>query len=94
MKVSDAYLDHFRARVIQDALSEATAHYWLRRAAALEGARPRSGDFHGHATHDDLARRDRENAAAAEACRRHATLWPMGGPIEPIVWQALAGEAA
>lgn len=29
------YIDHFRARVLQDALAEATADYWLRRGAAF-----------------------------------------------------------
>jgi hypothetical protein len=28
----DEYVEHFRARVLQDALNEATATYWLRRA--------------------------------------------------------------
>ncbi len=27
-----AHIEHFRARVLQDALAEATAAYWLRRA--------------------------------------------------------------
>lgn len=28
----DAYVSHFRARVLQDALAEATTAYWTRRA--------------------------------------------------------------
>lgn len=30
------YVDHFRARVLQDAIAEATASYWLRRAATFD----------------------------------------------------------
>lgn len=36
------HLEHFRARVLQDALNEASADYWLRRAEQYEdAARPR-----------------------------------------------------
>ena len=37
MKVADLpeHLEHFRARVLQDALNEATAAYWQRRAEAF-----------------------------------------------------------
>lgn len=34
------YLDHFQRRVLQDALAEATAAYWLRRAEDFERAKP------------------------------------------------------
>lgn len=30
------YVEHFRARVLQDALAEATSSYWLRRAEAFD----------------------------------------------------------
>lgn len=33
--MNDAYIDHFRHRVLQDALAEATADYWLRRGEAF-----------------------------------------------------------
>jgi hypothetical protein len=36
----DAYVDHFRMRVLQDALNEATAAYWLKRAKTFESAAP------------------------------------------------------
>ena len=45
-----AYLEQFTRRTITDAITEATAAHWRRRAAALEWARPRSGDFTGKAT--------------------------------------------
>lgn len=34
------YLDHFRWRVLQDGLAEATATYWLKRADDFEQAKP------------------------------------------------------
>lgn len=62
------------SRAIEDALSEATPGYWRRRAAALEAARPRPGDFPGRASEAELAERDRRLADAASACRRAAVL--------------------
>jgi hypothetical protein len=38
-------LDHFRARILQDALTEATAEYWERRAQQFVDAIPRAGDY-------------------------------------------------
>lgn len=32
----DAYLEHFQRRVLQDALTEATSAYWLRRAHTFD----------------------------------------------------------
>lgn len=72
-------LDHFRARVVQDALTEATAHYWRRRADTLEAARPRPGDFTGKATSDEIAAVDRRLTAAARACRERAAVSLLGG---------------
>ncbi len=56
-----AYIEHFRARVLQDALAEATANYWIRRAETFEAV--------GNPRCDEIAL----------ACRRHATLIPLGG---------------
>lgn len=68
------HVEHFRRRVLQDALNEATAAYWHRRAAAFDAARPRPGDFHGRATRAQLAAADTRLAAQAAACRRAAAL--------------------
>ncbi len=67
-----------RRRVVQDALSAALACTWRRRAATLEWARPRPGEFAGRATADELAERDRRLAAQATACRHHAELLELG----------------
>ena len=88
-------LDHFRARVLQDALTEATAQYWIHRAHQLRQAAPRPGEYHGQSTHDQLTEAWYRCEAAAMACLRHAELLRSGYP-EPIsdeVWEAL-GEVA
>ena len=66
---------HLAARVLQDALSEATASYWLHRAETLEAARYRPGvDHPGQASIDELRQRWVDLASAATACRAHAQL--------------------
>jgi hypothetical protein len=42
-----AHVEHFQHRVIQDALAEATAAYWRRRADQFDAAQPRPGDYLG-----------------------------------------------
>lgn len=79
---SDSYLARFRQRVIHDALTEATAACWERRALAFEVAAPRPGDYHGHATAQELAERRQRCMDAAIACRAHASLW-LGAKPEP-----------
>lgn len=73
------HVEHFRYRVLADALQEATAAYWQRRAETLEAALPRVGDFTGNATPEDLDERRMRLAAAALACRQRATLSLLGG---------------
>ena len=65
---------HFRARVLADCLTEASAVGWLRRAAVFDAARPRPGDFNGRATPDELRARDLRCQAVAAACRHKAEL--------------------
>jgi len=67
-------LDNFARRLIQDALSEATAFYWSRRAEAFEWARPRDDDFSGSVTREELDARADRIASLALACRRAASL--------------------
>lgn len=68
----EQYVEHFRARVLQDALNEATASYWIGRAEAFEAARPRPGDFTGNATRDDLREQWNRLTETANACRARA----------------------
>lgn len=73
------FLDQFCHRLLQDALTEATATYWRRRAAELEAAAHRPGvDWPGHATDAQLAAQRRRCLLTARACRQRAQLatWP------------------
>lgn len=79
-----AYVAHFRARVLQDALLEATEAYWLRRAAAFAGAASRPGDYPGQATPEQLAARDERTRGIAQACRNRAAVGLSDVPMEDI----------
>jgi len=83
MKLADLedHVDHFRARVLQDALNEATAHYWRGRARAFEAALPRAGDYTGRATPEQIEEQRQRIAAAVLACCQRAELM-IGGRIE------------
>lgn len=72
----------FSACVVADAMYESEGAYWLRRAAALEWARPRPGDFTGRATAEEIRERDRRLAEQAAACRARAELHR--GPRRPL----------
>jgi hypothetical protein len=76
-------LDHFRARILQDALTEATAQYWVHRAYQFQQAAPRLGEFHGNATRDELNQRWLDCMATSQACLNHAELIRQESP-EPI----------
>ena len=84
-------IDHFRARVLQDCLTEATAQYWVHRAHQFQQAAPRKGDYHGLADRDELLDRWERCKATELACRRHAQLIMDVIPeeISPEVWAAL-----
>jgi hypothetical protein len=87
-------LDHFRARVLQDAITEATAQHWIQRAHQFQQAAPGEGDFHGAATTEELREAYRRCMATAQACLQRAEVL-RGEPAEisPEVWDAL-GEVA
>lgn len=88
-------IEHFRARLLQDALTQATADYWERRAQQFEDAAPRKGDYHGNASRDDLLDAWERCRATALACRRHAQLLRDSAPEEigPEVWSVLEAVA-
>lgn len=65
---------HFQLRVIQDAINEATADYWDRRASQLERGLPQPDDYPGTATPADEAQRVAALRLAAANCRNHAQL--------------------
>jgi hypothetical protein len=88
-------IDHFRARVLQDCLTEATAQYWVHRAYQFQQAAPRLEEFHGNATREELNEAWTRCHATAAACQAHAELisgeYPE--PITDEVWDGL-GEVA
>ncbi len=72
-------VEHFRHRVLQDALSEATAAYWRRRAQILRWAQPRPGEYAGHSTPEQLRDRWQRLEEQAVACENRARVAMYGG---------------
>lgn len=87
-------VEHFRARVVQDALAEALAMQWERRAAVFMAARPRAGDFNGNATAAELAARAARCTAVAEASHAAARLAPLPPYVVEEIIEALREAAA
>lgn len=75
-----------RVRAAEEALSDALACTWRRRAELLEWARPRPGEYAGRATVAELAERDSRLALQAEACRNKARLLEAGLLDETRGW--------
>ena len=90
------YVQHFKARVLQDALTSASVGYWLARAEAFEEAAPRGGkgEYRGNATAEQLWEARQRCTQTALACRRHAQLLREASEdISDEVWDVL-GEVA
>lgn len=73
------YLEHFARRIIADAVNEASAAYWRRRAAAFERAMARPGDFTGLCSVEQIEANNAKLAETAAACRAHAQVVEMFG---------------
>lgn len=93
-------VEHFRARVLQDALNEASAMYWRRRAAMFEWAKPRRGDDRGRRAGlpplaaSDIAAASTRCTSIAAACRARAQVAQVRDDrIEVDIWTALTDEA-
>jgi hypothetical protein len=84
-------LNHFAARVLQDALTEAVADYWEHRAQQWEAAAPCKDDYHGRASRTELLEARERCQEVARACRRHAVLVRSLAPedISDDVWDAI-----
>jgi len=67
-------LEHFRARVLQDALDQATVSYWIGRHAALSASLPRPGDYVGRASAEELNAREARVRRELQAIERHVYL--------------------
>lgn len=74
MKVTQDYIEHFQRRVLTDALTEASATQWRKRASTFREARPREGDFHGQSTLEERRERWRRLSVLAASCEAHARL--------------------
>lgn len=68
------HIDSFQRRVLQDALTEATAIYWRRRAETFEWARPRPTDRLGEDGRRGAALIDARLVDARDACLRRAAV--------------------
>jgi hypothetical protein len=87
----------FARRAICDAFMAALPETWIHRAAAFQDAAPRSGDFHGEATQEELRGARNRCHAVKRACLRHAELLAEGDPwaaYEREVDELLAGLEA
>ena len=74
-----SYLEHFGRRVLQDALNEASATYWRRRAEALRAARHRVGDYLPPDRLEAARAKWRQLTEAAAACDNAARFIEMYG---------------
>ena len=74
-------IEHFRGRVVQDAISEALAIQWTRRAEAFERCLPRPDDFTGRATPEQLEVQRQRIEATVFACRNRAAVSLIGGRL-------------
>lgn len=64
------YVDRFRHRVLQDALAEATPHYWFWRAEQFRSCLPREEDFLGESTRRSRRERRKRIEAMIEECEK------------------------
>ena len=91
----ETHAQHFTRRVVEDAVTEATAECWEHRAETFEQARPQPGDYTGCATPAQLKAADQRCALAALACRRMAWLvrdLGLDQEARDLIDHALGGE--
>ena len=74
-----SYMEHFGRRVLLDALNEASATYWRRRAEALRAARHREGDYLPDDRLEAARAKWRQLTEAAAACDARARFIEMYG---------------
>ena len=89
--------EQLRKRAAQQAILEAEAWHWAKRAEAFHAAAPRPGDFRGNANRDDLLDAWQRCRGTALACLRKAAVlrWEAGDPLEdPAGYQPKGGKRA
>ncbi|MFY0406911.1 hypothetical protein [Solicola sp. PLA-1-18] len=92
MRLSPEHYDRIATDNLRQALAEATAFYWQKRADRFEAARPRPDDYVGHASPEQIAETDARIRAKADNCRAHADIAPRW--VEQITDLATAEAAA
>ncbi len=75
------HVEHFQHRVFVEAVRDAESWQWLRKAAEWENAAPRTTDYHGHATREELSAAYRRCMDNAAACRARAEVSLLSGVI-------------
>lgn len=94
------YLDHFTKRMLQDALAEATAAFWLRRAEDFEAAKPIAPPegFRDPEAARERWRRCHETAKACRAAAEVVAAQDFVGDLERVLAELdkrdRTGEAA
>jgi len=83
---------HFGARLLQDALAEATATYWRKRADDFERARSRPGDYHGTASPEQITEADARLTTQADACRHRADAALQDSDVLDLIVQAVLDD--
>lgn len=82
-------LEAFTKDLISDAIASALPRQWEKRAQVFEWARPRPDDFNGQASEFEIAKRDKDLAATAAACRLHAAMLRGDDLLSPDLWPDL-----
>ena len=83
-------LDHFQYRIVRDAMNEATASYWLRRARDFAAALPREGDFLGRSTPEQREARERRLRQIVVNCVHRSTLCELTEFEEELILDELS----
>jgi hypothetical protein len=71
-----------RIRGVQQAISEAQASYWEKRAQQFIDAAPRDSDYSGQMSEAELEQAHEACLSTAQACRNRAQLLRMGDTLE------------
>lgn len=87
-------MNHFVARLLQEAASSALASTWLRTAETFEAARSRPGDYTGKATTEDIRDADVRLTEIANACRARAAIALMPDGVIDDVFLDILDEVA
>lgn len=90
--MKSAPLDNFTRGILADAFREGQRQWWLKRAEDFERAKPKSGDFHGRATREELSRRWQWLDGVERACRAKAEMVRFDDDVETLLTE-LGGAA-